>query len=121
MFRWLLNPLIHWAVAALTLWLVAYLLPGVDLASWQAAFMASLALGLVNTLIRPLVGLLALPITLLTLGLFSLVINAAMIWLTAQFVPGFVVHDFISALLAAVLMGLLSGPINFLIAKPLKA
>lgn len=79
------------------------------------AFEAALVIGLVNAIVRPIVKLIALPITCLTLGLFSLVINAAMFWLTTLFVPGFVVHGFLAALFGSIVMSLVGGPLNWLL------
>lgn len=88
---------------ALALMLVAYLIPGIGLSGFGTAVIAALVLGLVNALIRPLVSLLALPVTILTLGLFSLVINAAMFGLAAWFVPGFSIAGFGPAFWGALL------------------
>jgi len=92
----------------LALWLAASWLPGIHAATTGALFWAAIALGLVNALIRPLVVLLTLPFTLLSLGLFLLFINAAMLNLAAWFVSGFAVEGFVDALLGAILVSLVS-------------
>ena len=79
------------------------------------AFEAALVIGLVNAVIRPIVELIALPITCLTLGLFSLVVNALMFWLTSAVVPGFHVENFLAALFGSIVMSLVSGPLNWLL------
>lgn len=88
---------------ALALMLVAYLIPGVGISGFGIAVIAALVIGLVNALIRPLVEILSLPVTILTLGLFSLIINAAMFALAAWFVPGFSLAGFGPAFWGALL------------------
>lgn len=107
LFRWILN--------ALALLLVAYLVPGFGVASLYTALIVAFVLGLVNALVRPLVFILTLPVTILTLGLFSFVINALMIWLVSTMVKGFTVDGFTSALLAAVILWVVSLLTNWLI------
>lgn len=102
------NLLLHWLALALALWLVSRLLRGVRFDSVKALLAAALVLGLVNAYVRPLLWLLTLPFTLLTLGLFLLVINALMLLLTASLVPGFRLSGFWTAMLASVLVSLFS-------------
>ena len=104
----MLRILLHWLVNAVALLLVAYLYPGVHVESLPAALAAALVLGLVNVLIRPLIVILTLPVTILTLGLFLLVINALMFWLVAEVVHGFAVNDFWAALLGSILYSLIT-------------
>ena len=77
------------------------------------AFEAALVFGLVNAIVRPIVQLVALPISCLTLGLFSFIVNALMFWLTSTFVPGFHVGGFLPALFGSVVMSIVSGPLNW--------
>ncbi len=100
--------LLLWAVTALGLWLVTAMLSGVRARSALSLFLAALVLGAINASIRPLLWVLTLPLTVLTFGLFALVINALMLKLTAALVPGFEVDTFGDALLAAVIMALLA-------------
>jgi putative membrane protein len=103
----MLNLLLRWLVGALALLLVAYLLPGIAVASFfPAAVVAALVLGLVNAFVRPVVKLLTLPLTCLTLGLFSLVVNAALFWAVSEVVDGFAVEGAITALLGSALYSL---------------
>ncbi|MCC7523060.1 phage holin family protein [Candidatus Uhrbacteria bacterium] len=95
--------LVRLVLNALALMLVAYLIPGIGLSGFGTAVIAALVIGLVNALVRPLVELLSLPVTILTLGLFSLVINAAMFGLAAWFVPGFTIVGFGPAFWGALL------------------
>lgn len=108
MFRFLA----HWFSVAVGLGLVAWLLPGVDIATPLALVVGALVLGLVNALVRPVLTVLTLPITILTLGLFYLVVNAAAFGLAAWFVPGFQVHGFGSAVLGALLTSLFSWAVE---------
>jgi putative membrane protein len=98
--RWLLN--------AGALLLVAYLYPGVQVNDFVAALIAALVLGLVNAVVRPLLVLLTLPVTLLTLGLFLFVINALLFWLVAELVKGFAVSGFGGALIGSILYSLIT-------------
>jgi len=104
----MLTLLARWILNAAALLLVAYLYPGVAVQSFFAAAMAALVLGLVNAVIRPLLVLLTLPVTLLTLGLFLFVINALMFWLVAEIVPGFRVTGFVAALVGSILYSLIT-------------
>jgi putative membrane protein len=94
--------------AALGLWLAAVLLPGVGYARLLDLFLAALLLGLVNAVLRPLLFLLTLPLTVVTLGLFLLVLNAAMIGLVALLLPGFWVDGIVAGVLAAIITGVTS-------------
>ena len=104
----MLSLLARWVVNAAALLLVAYLYPGVAVTSFAAAMIAALVLGLVNALIRPLLVILTLPVTLLTLGLFLFVINALLFWLVAEIVQGFRVTGFVAALVGSILYSLIT-------------
>ena len=95
-------------IAALGLWLAAAVLPGVSYSGWLDLLLAALLLGLVNAIVRPIVFLLTLPLTILTLGLFLLVVNAAMIGLVALLLPGFMVSGLIPGILASIIVGVVS-------------
>src|SRR5439155_21233784 len=88
------NLLVVWLINALALLALPYLVPSVQVDSFYTALVAALLLGLVNTLIRPLIVLLTLPVTVLTLGLFMFVINGLLFWFVASFVEGFSVGGF---------------------------
>ncbi|HXF78803.1 MAG TPA: phage holin family protein [Usitatibacter sp.] len=104
----MLRLLAHWLINALALLAVAYLDPGVQVASLGAALVAALVLGFVNMLVRPLVVILTLPVTILTLGLFLFVINALLFWLVAEVVHGFTVAGFGAALLGSILYSVIT-------------
>ncbi|NQV88809.1 MAG: phage holin family protein [Parcubacteria group bacterium] len=107
LFRWIIN--------AIALLVVANVVPGFGVATFYNALIAALVLGLVNALVRPLFFILTLPVTIVTLGLFTFVINALMIWLVATIVEGFVVDGFVPALLAALMLWVISLATNWLI------
>ena len=104
----MLSLLARWIINAAALLLVAYLYPGVAMESFFAAMVAALVLGLVNAFIRPLLVLLTLPVTVLTLGLFLFVINAFLFWFAAEIVQGFKVTGFVAALIGSVLYSLIT-------------
>ncbi len=110
----LTGLLFIWLVTAAGLWIVTRIVPGVRAHSTGGLLWAALVLGLVNAFIRPLLWILTLPLTVLTFGLFALVINAFTLWLTAAMVKDFEIDNFGSALLAALVMALL-GIIGFIL------
>ena len=98
-----MKTLLRWLLLAAALLLVAYLYPGVTVTNFGAAMIAALLLGLLNAVVRPLLVLLTLPVTLLTLGLFLFVINALMFWAAASVLDGFSVTGFGAALLGSLI------------------
>ncbi len=103
-----MKIIVRWALLAAALLLVAYLYPGVTVAGFGSALIAAFVLGLLNTLVRPLLVLLTLPVTLLTLGLFLFVINALMFWAAASVLQGFGVTGFVAALVGSLLYSVCS-------------
>ncbi len=101
-----MKLIVRWLLLAAALLLVAHLYPGVTVASFGAAMIAAFVLGLLNTLVRPLLVLLTLPVTLLTLGLFLFVINALMFWSAAGVLEGFAVTGFAAALIGSLIYSL---------------
>ena len=101
-----MKTLIRWLLLAAALLLVAHLYPGVVVTSFTSALIAALVLGLLNTLLRPILVLLTLPVTVLTLGLFLFVINALMFWAAADVLGGFSVTGFTAALIGSLLYSL---------------
>jgi putative membrane protein len=98
-----MKIIVRWLLLAAALLLVAHLYPGVTVASFGTALIAAFVLGLFNTLVRPLLVLLTLPVTLITLGLFLFVINALMFWAAAAMLDGFNVAGFSAALIGSLL------------------
>lgn len=100
--------LIDWFISAVVIFVLAYVLPGVWVDGYLAALGAAILIGLVNATVKPLLIILTLPITILTLGLFLLVINALVIQLAAWLVPGFDVDGFWWALLFGVILSVVN-------------
>ena len=100
--------IVHLLVIALALWVTAYILPGVEFTSWQALAISAIVLGLLNALVRPFLVLLTLPITVLTLGLFYLIVNGFTFLLASKLVPGFEVSSFWWAVLGALVVSVVS-------------
>ena len=107
-----MRLLFRWLVSAATLMLLTYYLPGISVAGFYSALIAALVLGLVNALVRPVALLLTLPVNIITLGLFTFVVNALMFWLTATVVKGFNVAGFWPAFWGALVMWLVSWLMN---------
>jgi putative membrane protein len=99
-------------VAAIALWVAVAIVPGLQARDAQALAIAAILLGIVNATVRPVALLLSIPVTILTLGLFVLVVNAAMLGLVAWLVPGFAVAGFWSALLGAVVVSIVSAAVG---------
>ncbi|HEY9661946.1 MAG TPA: phage holin family protein [Allocoleopsis sp.] len=97
---------------ALSLLIVDLIVPGVNLTSFPTALLAGVAIGLVNGVVKPILFILSLPITILTLGLFTLVINGICFWLASLLVPGFTVHGFLALILGPIVLSLASTVIN---------
>lgn len=105
----MMKLLIVWVLNALALMAVAYLVPGIQVASFGAALIAAVVIGLVNMLVKPVLVILTLPITLLTLGLFLLVINGLLFWLVGDWLQGFAVSSFLSGVIGALLYSVIAG------------
>ncbi len=93
---------IHWCVGAFALLVVSQLIPGVTVTGLVPALVAAAALGFLNILVRPILFVLTLPINILTLGLFSFILNAGLFWLAASWIDGFSVTGFMTALFGSV-------------------
>ena len=104
-----------WVLNAIALLGVAYIYPGVQVEDWKSAAIAALVLGLVNTLVKPILVLLTLPVTILTLGLFLVVLNALLFWGVAEVLPGFNVNGFWAAVLGAILYSLIGWALSKLL------
>ncbi|MDR3585362.1 MAG: phage holin family protein [Desulfosporosinus sp.] len=104
----MIGLIVRLLINALALVLMTQIVPGLHLASFSTAIFAALVWGLVNTLVRPIFSFFTFPLQLLTLGLFTLVINAAMLALTAKLVPGFFIQSFSSAFIGALVLSIIS-------------
>ncbi len=109
-----MKLIINLLVATFIIIVTAYLLPGVHVDSFTAALVAAIVLGIINLLVKPLLTILTLPITILTLGLFRFVINAVLILLASSIVPGFKVDGFWWALIFSIVYSLISSFVNSL-------
>jgi putative membrane protein len=112
-----MRLILAWFVNAAALLALPYLMHSVEVTSIGAALVAALLLGLVNTLVKPVLVVLTLPVTVLTLGLFILVINALLFWFVANVVEGFHVAGFWSAMGAAILYSVISWALSALLLK----
>lgn len=107
--------LIRLVIGAFSLGLAARLIPGIYVADWTTLFLAAFLLAIVNALVKPVLILLTFPITILSLGLFLLVLNAGMLGLVAWLLPGFAIAGFIPALLGWLVMAVAGAILNSLI------
>jgi len=110
--------LAHWGVTALALWLTSFIFQGISFSSKKSLLISALLLGFVNAVIRPVVIILTIPLTLVTFGLFLLVINAVMMLLVSALVPGFRISGFWTAFFASILVTLISIFVSMLIFGP---
>jgi putative membrane protein len=104
-----------WLINTVSLIAVAYLMPSISVSSFTTALIAALVLGLVNTVIRPILVILTLPATILTLGLFIFVINGLLFWLVGSFIEGFRVSGFWAGVLGAIVYSLISWLLSALV------
>ena len=109
--------LLAWLVNTLALMAVAYLMPSITVSSFGAALIAALVLGLVNAVVRPVLVLLTLPVTILTLGLFIFVLNGLLFWMVASWLEGFHVAGFWSGVFGAILFSLVSWLLSALVQR----
>jgi putative membrane protein len=110
-----MRLLLNWVLSGLAVWIVAHVVPGFYVNGPVAALIAALAIGFINATIGLLLKILTFPLTLATLGLFWLVINALMLELASALVPGFQVHGFMAAFLGAILLSLVNMMLKWLV------
>ncbi|HVV15508.1 MAG TPA: phage holin family protein [Candidatus Paceibacterota bacterium] len=108
----MIKILLKVLATAAAILLIANFIPGIAVASFTTALIAAIVWGLMGLTIRPILGLLTLPINLITFGLFSFILNALMFWLLAAFVPGFSVAGFIPALEGSVILTIVAWALN---------
>jgi putative membrane protein len=113
----ILRLLAVWLINAVALIAVAYLMPSITVSSFGAALVAALILGLVNAIVRPILVLLTLPVTILTLGLFIFVLNGLLFWAVAEWVEGFAVGGFWSGVIGAILFSIVSWLLSALVQR----
>ena len=100
--------LVRWFCFALALIFTAWLVPGVEIANFMTALLACVVIALINTLVKPVIEIISLPVNILTIGLFSLVINAFLFMLAGWLTPGIEISGFISALMGSIVLSILS-------------
>jgi putative membrane protein len=110
-----MRILLTWLINAVALFALPYIFRSIHVESFATALIAALVLGLINTLIRPVLVLLTLPVTLLTLGLFIFVINGLLFWFVGSFIKGFTVDGFWTAVFGAIVYSLISWALSSLI------
>lgn len=116
----MVSILANWILSAIAILITANVVPGFKVDSFTTALIVALVLGIVNAVIKPVLLLLTLPINIITLGLFTFVINAVLILAVSKFIAGFTVVGFVPALIAAVVLWAISLTINFVL-FPVKA
>jgi putative membrane protein len=99
----------HWFISALAIIITAYILPGVHVSGFVAALIMALVLGIVNGVLKPILVILTLPITIVTLGLFLLVLNTLLIMLSAKIVPGIAIDGFLWSFIFGIVLSLISS------------
>jgi putative membrane protein len=114
----MVSFLLHWILQALALLVAVRLVPGVSVTSYTVLAIAALAVGFVNAFVRPVLAILSLPLTILTLGLFYLVVNGACLMIAAALVPGFRVDGCGAAILGALVMSIVGWAIGLLLPTP---
>ena len=110
-----MQLILRWLISALALLALPYVMSGIEVKSFYIALIVAVILGFLNAVVRPILILLTLPVTVLTLGLFILVINALLFWFAASFVDGFQVSGFWVALFGAVVYSLITWAANALL------
>lgn len=103
-----MKLIVRLAINVFALLIVAYVVPGFIIESLTAAVVAAVIIGVVNTFIRPVIQIIALPLTLLTFGIAAFLINVALLWAASLIVPGFLITNFLSAVAASILLSLTS-------------
>ena len=113
----MIRLLIVWLINALALMAVAYMMPSIEVSSFGAALVAALVLGLVNAIVRPVLVLLTLPVTILTLGLFIFVLNGLLFWMVGSWLQGFWVGGFWAGVLGAIVFSVISWALSALVLR----
>ncbi len=106
--------ILRWILFTLAVMLVAYIIPGITVEGFMAAFILSVVIGLINVFLRPLLTFITLPINFLTLGLFGLILNALLLMLAGYIAPGVTIEGFWPALWGSLLLGILGGGISLI-------
>ncbi len=114
-----MEILINWIVSAMVVFSIAYIMPGVHVVDFTTSLVVALILGIINAFLKPVLIILTLPINILTLGLFTFVLNALLILLVANIVPGFKVDSFLWAFVFGIVLSVANTFVNALLPKKL--
>lgn len=112
-----MGLIVGWIISSIAIYATAYLLPGIQVTDFTTALVAAIGLGLINAVIKPILLILTLPLNIISLGLFTFVINALMVLLAGQLVPGFLVENFWWALLFSLVVSVINGLLSAIIGK----
>ncbi len=112
-----MSTLVSWIISSLAILITSYLLPGIHIVDFLTAFILAVVLGIINTILKPILIVFTLPINILSLGLFTFVINALLILLAAKIVPGFYVDGFWWALLFSIVLSVVNSFLDTLTKK----
>ena len=108
----MLNTLIRWVLYALVIVFISWIIPGIEVDNFLSALLVCVILALINAFIKPLIQIITLPVNIITLGLFSFVINALLLMLAGMITPGFEVESFLSALFGSIVLSLFAVGIS---------
>ena len=108
----MLNGFLRWVIYSLLIVFTSWIVPGISVENFLSAMLVCLVIALINVFIRPLVEFISLPVTFLTMGLFSFVINALLLMLAGFLTPGFEVEGFLSALLGSIVLSVFAGIVS---------
>ena len=111
----MLYFLVNWLVSAFALWLVARIIPGIEIRGFNSAVVAAAVIAIVNAIAGPVLRFITFPLTILTLGLFLLVVNAILLKLAAALSPGFRIVGFLPALLGSLVLTILTSVLRYLV------
>lgn len=112
-----MKILVHWFLSAVAVWLVSEIVPGFNVSSLGSALLAAVVIGLVNATLGLAFKIITFPLTVMTLGLFWLVINGVMLLVAAQFVPGFAIDGFVAAFFGAIVLSVLNMVLRAIFVK----
>ncbi len=111
----MINLLLVWLINSVAIYATAAILPGIVVKNFKTALLAAIVLGLLNAILKPILSFFSIPLIFITLGLFSLVINAVVLWISAGFLDGFEIRGFWWAMLGAIIISILSGVMSSIV------
>ncbi|MBS1537756.1 MAG: phage holin family protein [Bacteroidetes bacterium] len=111
----MIKLLLVWLINSTAIYATAALLPGITIKNFKSALIAAIVLGLLNSILKPILSFFSFPLIIISLGLFSLVINGLMLWISAGLLDGFEVRGFWTAILGAIIISIFSGMMSWII------